>query len=176
VAEDLAAIAAFTEARLTEWEAWALAASKPYKYADGDPPVPPGGVHWQWGAGENWEPAEPDLSKEIVGDWGQHVQLVTVEEWPAQHGQWSMNRPYSDHVCEMDSAAAGHIIRHDPATVLRDIAAKRRLLNAAIMAWNESCNPVDEFWVGIAPTLITLVRNFAAVWEDHPDYRKEWAA
>lgn len=110
-------------------EAWALAASGPYKYADGQPPAPLGGVHWRWGAGEDWEHAEPDPGADIIGEYGCNVQLLTVEEWPAYDGQWMMHRAYSDHIVEMDSAAAGHILRQDPARTLRRVAAMREILD-----------------------------------------------
>jgi len=61
-----------------------------------------------------------------------------------------------------------HIARHDPARVLREVAAKRRLVEAA----DESSglrDMVAELYVGGV-----ILRALAAVYGDHPDYRAEW--
>lgn len=60
---------------------------------------------------------------------------------------------------DLDDAEAAHIARHDPATVLRNVAVKRRLLE--IWEPNAHCQP--------------MIRIAASVWSDHPDYRQEWA-
>lgn len=78
-------------------------------------------------------------------------------------------------VTEVDMVPAmNHLCRHDPARMLRDIEAKRKTIDAAIIAWNESCSPTDAFWSGLAPTLISLVKQMATVWNDHPDYDERW--
>jgi len=48
-----------------------------------------------------------------------------------------------------------HIVRHDPARVLRQCAALRLVLG---------------FWRGL-----TRLRTIAAIWSDHPDYQQDWA-
>lgn len=55
-----------------------------------------------------------------------------------------------------------HIARHDPARVLRDIAAKRKAL-----AWYLG-DDENVMW----PT----IQMIAAIWSDHPDYQQEWAS
>jgi hypothetical protein len=58
-----------------------------------------------------------------------------------------------------------HIVRHDPARVLREIEAKRRIVDR--YAWlREHGDAGDAAWV--LPLL-------AAAYADHPDYRPEWA-
>lgn len=54
--------------------------------------------------------------------------------------------------------ASAHIARHDPARVLREVDAKRRIL-AEFRAFEMSEG---------------TVRALASVYADHPDYRKEW--
>jgi hypothetical protein len=56
---------------------------------------------------------------------------------------------------------AAHICRHDPARVLREVAAKRAILSSYTAAPD---------WVGRED-----VGHLAAVYSDHPDYREEWA-
>jgi hypothetical protein len=53
-----------------------------------------------------------------------------------------------------------HIARHDPARVLADVEAKRR-----IVEWDAE-QPVDRGVLNI----------LASVYADHPDYREEWRA
>lgn len=60
--------------------------------------------------------------------------------------------------CDPDNAA--HIARHDPARVLREVAAKRAIVERYAKAPD---------WAGGED-----VRLLAAVWSDHPDYRQEW--
>ena len=58
---------------------------------------------------------------------------------------------------------AAHIARHDPARVLAEVDAKRRLL-----AMHEEAIRVEQF------VLTEALRAFAAAYADHPDYREEW--
>lgn len=87
---------------------------------------------------------------------------------------------------DLDDDLSGYLARHDPARVLREVEAKRAILaDHQIKAPYEiergdedfGCERCysDELGVlgfGYCPTLKAL----AAVWSDHPDYRKEWAA
>lgn len=57
-----------------------------------------------------------------------------------------------------DENQAPHIARHDPARVLREVEAKRAIL--------------DEYLA--APGWPQDVVLLAAVYSDHPDYRDEW--
>lgn len=59
-------------------------------------------------------------------------------------------------------ATAAHIARHDPARVLRDIAAKRRIVDYCD-DWRR-----DEFETG--PILELLVLSYM----DREDFREEW--
>jgi Family of unknown function (DUF6221) len=70
-----------------------------------------------------------------------------------------------------------HIARHDPARVLREIAAGR-----AILARYEDClaRMDDPAYSGAAEYVQIreyedfVLPNLAAVWDGHPDYRPEW--
>jgi hypothetical protein len=81
--------------------------------------------------------------------------------------------------------AADHIARYDPARVLREVAAKRRVLErhrpvGGTASWRaQACagcgtegycdDPVTEK-MSDCPEL----RDMAAIWDGHPDYRQEW--
>jgi hypothetical protein len=90
-----------------------------------------------------------------------------------------------------------HVLRHDPARVLREVEAKRRILNAytaqvaerqrsgvlhdAEMATGgeDSLDVAALMGEGIrANTWIShlgwVLRVLAAAYADHPDYRQEW--
>jgi hypothetical protein len=154
-------LVAFLQARLDEDEQWALAASAPYPYADGEPGVPQAGVRWQWVEGPDWEPTQPDPAvDEFVAEPGMACNLVSVETWPA--GGRMMRRRFATEIIELDSAAAGHIARHDPARVLREVEAKRQML-----AFHDRAHPHDG-------DPCTTQRLLVLPYADHPDYRPEW--
>jgi len=178
---------AFLRARLDEDEQWALAASRPYPYADGAPGVPESGVRWQWVEGPDWEPTRPDPAvREFVAEPGVSCNLVSVETWPSS-GRL-MPRPVATEIIEMDSAAAGHIVRHDPARVLREVAAKRgELADHTLHDDGESCRRCVVWGVqlsldpGPAPAVAARVpfpcptlRRLALPYADHKDYQEGW--
>lgn len=72
-----------------------------------------------------------------------------------------------------DERQAEHIARHDPARVLREVEAKRQLLEmyreAKVYYDANRSAPAGE-----AHGLWTAVRLLALAWADHPDYRAEW--
>jgi len=89
----------------------------------------------------------------------------------------------------LDTVVVDHIARHDPARVLREVAAKRAILaehvstedlGAPIPAVCNRCT-TDAIQIRfISPTECLpwpcpTVRALAAVYSDHPDYRQEWA-
>jgi hypothetical protein len=55
---------------------------------------------------------------------------------------------------------APHVALHDPARTLRDVEAKRRMLEELDLSY-----PDEEH----------MIRLLAAVYSDHPDYDPEWA-
>jgi len=52
-----------------------------------------------------------------------------------------------------------HVQRHDPARVLREVAAKRRMLSDLDLTY-----PDEEH----------MLKLLATAWADYPDYRQEW--
>lgn len=70
-----------------------------------------------------------------------------------------------------------HIARHDPARVLRDVEAKRRIVDGA-----ESANRLvdateypDGYDVGRKTAWGDTLKLLALPYADHPDYNPEWA-
>lgn len=93
------------------------------------------------------------------------------------------------HVCSVEmawerDANAAHIIRNQPARVLREVAAKRAIVDecaAETGHWLDPSTvltrrvPNDDHYSHVEMCRSTL-RNLAAIWSDRPDYRDEWRA
>jgi hypothetical protein len=69
---------------------------------------------------------------------------------------------------------AVHIVRHDPARVLADVEAKRRIvgLAAGMLAAAKGDSEVDHYG-GLSAAEDTL-SLLALPYADHPDYREDW--
>jgi hypothetical protein len=77
-----------------------------------------------------------------------------------------------------------HIARHHPNRVLREVAAKRAILARHPPdgdRWPDcatcSCEGAlaGSDCIGTVSWPCPTVRDVAAIWSDHPDYRPEWA-
>jgi hypothetical protein len=76
-------------------------------------------------------------------------------------------------------ADAQHAANHDPARVLREVAAKR-----AVLAWYADALDASKLFkeklgtgthmATAAESYLNVMRGYAAVWSDHPDYKQEW--
>lgn len=67
-----------------------------------------------------------------------------------------------------------HIARHDPARVLRDVAAGRALIKVATEAKEASNTSVGDDYMMAAACLETALKQRAEVYSDHPDYQEAW--
>src|SRR5262249_51550710 len=65
------------------------------------------------------------------------------------------------------TADAEHIVRHDPAQVLRWVNAGR----AAVRFYEETLEVADPI---VAATALGTLDGLATIYSDHPDYRDEW--
>lgn len=102
-------------------------------------------------------------------------------------------RSYDDGVVASPvlDVAAAHIARHDPARVLREVEAKRRIVEdwkrwraEEVAAKQDYVAWIDERAPREAPRRILdpalgagleyALRTLAVVYSDHPDYRDEW--
>jgi hypothetical protein len=81
-------------------------------------------------------------------------------------GPWQLLSRYSAEG-QLSSWHLDHIARHDPARVLRDVAAKRLVLEEA-RSLDRSAD------VDAGPSATQLFRLLALPYSDHPDYRQEW--
>lgn len=73
-------------------------------------------------------------------------------------------------------ATVDHIARHDPASVLRDVAAKRMVV-AAWASYDEA-TPYNERAAllvdGAKRAMACAIFAFAKTYADHPDYDESW--
>lgn len=84
------------------------------------------------------------------------------------------------------SAEVNHIARHDPARALREVAAKRRMVELCEQ-WPIMVEAMDEprRWLTTEayraetgrdwPSTDPMIRALASVYSDHEDWREEWA-
>jgi hypothetical protein len=75
-------------------------------------------------------------------------------------------------------AVAHHIARHDPARVLAEVEAKRRILDDVLPTMQaDELRIAGEWGVGSDPVREAsddLLSLLALPYADHPDYRDEW--
>jgi hypothetical protein len=84
-------------------------------------------------------------------------------------GNWSKHRN--------SPTTRAHFARHDPARVLAECAARRRIVELAEEAsgidaaldGNAAVGPRTEPYIGDL-----ILHALASVYSDHPDYREEW--
>jgi Family of unknown function (DUF6221) len=83
-----------------------------------------------------------------------------------------------------NAARVEHIARHDPARVLREVAANRAILEYYVEPPNgfrtgnaeviSSAEGGSGRAAGVLTVIEAIVLDLAAVWSDHPDYDSAW--
>ena len=164
VTEDLVA---FLKARLDEDEAAARAAAEgPWKLKNSDDDPYWDGGSWDFGKNAS-------ARRNVVRHW--HI------EGPNVHIESATNDAHF--VPDLK-----HIARHDPARVLREVEAMRKMVKRGTEArWladgdrkaraenGPDWAPGLEFSVQRERIYFeTILPYLAEVWSDHPDYRAEW--
>ncbi|MFD7185476.1 DUF6221 family protein [Streptomyces sp. NPDC059904] len=64
------------------------------------------------------------------------------------------------HTTELPAELADHIARHDPDRILKQTA----ILRGRVDLWSKM----------VGSHASACLREFAAIWDEHPDYRPEW--
>lgn len=114
-----------------------------------------GSGEWTWDCpheGLADPPPSHDLCAEVRGEW-----IVVYNEGGHTPGQ------------------ARHIARHDPARVLRDVTAKRRIVDLHDGSHECSSHGDNCTWIDgdLRPHCDTLAL-LAEVYDQHPDYNERW--
>jgi len=101
----------------------------------------------------------------------------------ASPGPWHLNAEHDEviaidgiEVCTAHALSnnqlrntARHIARHDPARVLREIEAKRAILENSVFV-------MDKYAGGMYLDFVReTLRHLAAIYSDHPDYNPKWS-
>lgn len=155
-------LAAFIEARLDEDEAAAMAWKVP-----------------SWGEdASEWKAVGARLVRYDNG-CTEGFTAIDVSGRPAMFAEAIQVR------WDTNGERVAHIARHDPARVLREVAAKRQrlayYLNAQarldhIIAHPGEASAGDQgMWLGKTSAARMACRSDAVIWNDHGDYRAEWA-
>ena len=182
-------LVAFLRRCVDEDELWAKAASAD---RDGKTTVP-GGVHWTWAVGEQWEPVEADPLQPYMGgydgQWSNPVVLRTVEEWQLDWGGPNNKLPLKIAESEeLRTADGAHIALHDPARVLREVEATRRHIDQYEAAVDIHGRAVSEYkqtgsqvkllqvvkYDGKVQALRFVLLDDAAVFVDRPGFQETW--
>lgn len=167
---------AFLLARIAEDEQAALIASPDDDRSGTERGEKPD--HWQWVCTETDVPVPVEDIEEAIGY--QNLGLRSIEHYPTSVG------PLPNFVIwhvEEYSTGLQHIVRHDPARVMRGAAALRLVVaqhstQPGGLTWacagcpsSGHCNDPDVEHLDDCPTL----RALALTWAEHPDYLAEWA-
>jgi hypothetical protein len=126
------------------------------------------------------EEDEATAKEACAGPW--HTDRSVL---PGLGGAWTVDAldggPVFINFAATDDDVA-HVARHDPARVLREVAAKRAIVDDYRRARDASQNatgaeldtPGYAAVSGAWAALKVCVTLLAAAWPDHPDYRQEW--
>lgn len=93
--------------------------------------------------------------EDIASVGAEHPDHPDGEEWYLLGG--NLFRQFGDR------SLVEHVARHDPARVLREITAKRAIIEDLDYGGGEMGDAQDH-----------VTRRLASVYADHPDYQQEW--
>lgn len=72
-------------------------------------------------------------------------------------------------------AAVEHIARHDPARVLAECAAKRRIVDRIVEAERSGGACYEPISI-LGRAALDALQDLASVYADHPEFQEEWRA
>jgi hypothetical protein len=108
-------------------------------------------------AGVPWEVMEWPGGSQVLVDRA----AIRDEKWRVGH---------LGHVASVEHAHdVRHIARHDPARVLAECEAKRRIIEESV-----DFNDLPGVDAGVDFENVRVLTLLAAPYADHPDYRNEW--
>lgn len=157
----------FLTARYDEIEWWAVEASR-----CGSRGYTPRGEHWRWECHDDHQiNPDPLVDSDLhcTEDENYSVSLRSVEEYPYDNIPGEGPHFALNYVEEAETVVAGHIIRHDPAAVLADLAAKRQIFAECSIVLGKEGNPMGERVIAWQ-----VMRLLASAHRDHPDWREAW--
>lgn len=129
------------------------------------------GEHWRWE--DNDEQAVAlDIGFEYVSG-ATPFYLVSTEEYPTQHvGPLAHLVLSPGNGLDLQSGAAAHIARHDPAHVLAWCAVLRAIVE--LHRGSHECPSAEDNCGWVVGGDCETLRLLAAVWADHPAFNPAW--
>ncbi|WP_405549706.1 DUF6221 family protein [Streptomyces microflavus] len=119
-------------------------------------------------------------------------QAAHAATWDDQSGTWTARPPRASYerytvvdYCDdgvvavtpenADADGVGqHVARHDPDRVLREVEAKRHILDSHIPDAASADEQINEEWRSGSALADDLLRLLALPYVDHPDYKDAW--
>lgn len=155
-------LVAFLRAALDRDEQVALEASRS-EWLDGHTPT---GEHWHWVETDNDEPQQLDPMLDGYLNEAGAVALRSIEEYPTGN-PWMLPHFVISGTEEMRTVDAMHIARWDPARVLAEVQAKRRILDMVAPG---------DYIGGYGEAYVHVVHELAQPYAGQPGWREEWDA
>jgi hypothetical protein len=121
-----------------------------------------GGAHWVWEVSRTDEECALDpVTQEFVGDDHQAgtVSLRSREEFPAAPLRRGLPQFALSYVEEAPVSVGMHILRHDPASVLADIEAKREIIQRHERLSNGGRSACQRCWPARCD-ILTMARAY----------------
>jgi hypothetical protein len=147
------------------WLLEQIAADEEAARAAIDPKRP--GTHWRWFDYDTDRPLTPEDFKQDGGYTAAY--LATTEEFPTTSGVGDLPAFALSRVEELEGAGP-HIARWDPARVLAECAAKRKIIEA----WLDNEGPLSQWddyaYKGVEWAIKALAQPYA----DRPGFPEEW--
>jgi hypothetical protein len=147
-------------AALDAEEAWARAASQTRE------PGTPTGEHWRWECNECDTPITinpvTDAYVECPNQCSAQVSLRSVEEYPTGMS-YTLSAFLVSYAEEVPATAGMLIVRHDPASVLRMVAAHRKIVDAYEVAdryAGEGISPEGMYANGLEFAVLALAEAY----------------
>lgn len=158
----------FLLARIAEDELWAREACRHHQE-----PLVEGGEHWGWWCPNDHEvKPDPGAAEEMECpvDESWSLSLRSREQYPYRSLPGTGPSIHFSVDSELRPEVAGHIARHDPARVLAECEAKRRIIERQQLF----AGAVDAADLSVLDELAGVLRLFALPYADHPDYDETW--
>jgi uncharacterized protein DUF6221 len=99
-----------------------------------------------------------------------NISSAAIREEKWKYGQMTYYVASFEHV-----ENARHVVRHDPARVLADVAMRRTMVSNLRTAIDHAWQFGEEAREVVAQLAVMMLQRLAALDADHPDYDPGWA-
>ena len=123
---------------------------------------------------------DEDYARQAAEEFGPHW----TEQWtgtvnlnPSGQRSASQDDHWATLIEHTDERVTRHIIRHDPARVLAEVAAKRRILEGHALCGTGLglCDHAHRRPASVESGRCGTLRDLAAPYADHPDFNPSWS-